>query len=37
MVVPPAIIIEERILFEGHVPIMKKLARDLFELIEPTK
>ncbi|MFX0138521.1 MAG: thioredoxin family protein [Candidatus Hodarchaeota archaeon] len=34
---PPAIIIEERILTEGHVPIMKKLARDLYKLIEPAK
>jgi hypothetical protein len=34
---PPAIIINDQILTEGHVPIMKKLARDLFNLIEPTK
>ncbi len=32
--IPPAIIIDDRILMEGHVPIMKKLARDLFNLIE---
>lgn len=35
--IPPVIIIEDRILTEGHVPIMKKLARDLYELIESTK
>ena len=34
---PPAIIIDDRILMEGHVPIMKKLARDLFNLIEQPK
>ncbi|MFX0038805.1 MAG: hypothetical protein ACFFCY_11575 [Promethearchaeota archaeon] len=34
---PPAIVIANQILTEGHVPIMKKLARDLFNLIEPTK
>jgi hypothetical protein len=33
---PPTIIINDRILTEGHVPIMKKLARELFSLIEPT-
>ncbi len=33
---PPAIIIQKRILFEGHVPIMKKLARELYQLIEIT-
>jgi hypothetical protein len=32
--IPPAIIVENKILMEGHVPIMKKLARDLFKLIE---
>ncbi|MFX1303621.1 MAG: hypothetical protein ACFE9X_09710 [Promethearchaeota archaeon] len=32
---PPVIIINEHILTEGHVPIMKKLARDLYKLIEP--
>lgn len=31
---PPTIIIEDEILVEGHVPIMKKLARDLFRVIE---
>ncbi|MFX1281715.1 MAG: hypothetical protein ACFFA3_20355 [Promethearchaeota archaeon] len=31
---PPTIIIEDKILVEGHVPIMKKLARDLFEFIK---
>ncbi len=35
--IPPVIMIDDRILTEGHVPIMKKLARDLFELIEPAK
>lgn len=35
--IPPAIIIEDRILIEGHVPIMKKLARDLYQLIKSTK
>lgn len=34
---PPAIIINGQTLTEGHVPIMKKLARDLFTLINPTK
>lgn len=34
---PPAIIINDQVLTEGHVPIMKKLARDLFNLIEPAK
>jgi len=34
---PPAIIIEDHIIIEGHVPIMKKLARDLNKLIEPAK
>jgi hypothetical protein len=34
---PPAIIVADHILMEGHVPIMKKLARDLFNLLEPTK
>ncbi|MFW9972361.1 MAG: thioredoxin family protein [Candidatus Odinarchaeota archaeon] len=34
---PPAIIIEDHILIEGHVPIMKKLARDLFSIIETAK
>ncbi|MFX0155927.1 MAG: thioredoxin family protein [Candidatus Hodarchaeota archaeon] len=32
---PPAIIVDDRVLIEGHVPIMKKLARDLLMLIEP--
>ncbi|NVM35063.1 MAG: hypothetical protein HWN81_05675 [Candidatus Lokiarchaeota archaeon] len=35
--IPPVIIFEDRILIEGHVPIMKKLARDLSKLMEPTK
>ncbi|MFX1419237.1 MAG: thioredoxin family protein [Promethearchaeota archaeon] len=35
--VPPVIIINEHVLTEGHVPIMKKLAKDLFTLIEPAK
>lgn len=34
---PPVIIIEDHIIIEGHVPIMKKLARDLYNLIEPNK
>jgi hypothetical protein len=34
---PPAIVIANQILTEGHVPIMKKLARDLFNIIEPRK
>lgn len=34
---PPAIIIEDRVIIEGHVPIMKKLARDLYELIKQNK
>ena len=34
---PPAIIIQDHILTEGHVPIIKKLARDLYKLIEPAK
>ncbi|MFX0037634.1 MAG: hypothetical protein ACFE9I_18595 [Candidatus Hermodarchaeota archaeon] len=29
---PPAIIIDDRIFSEGHVPIMKKLASDLYKL-----
>lgn len=32
---PPAIIIDNQVLTEGHVPIMKKLARDLFKIIVP--
>jgi len=32
--IPPAIIIDNHILIEGHVPIMKKLARKLFDLIK---
>ncbi|MFX1380684.1 MAG: thioredoxin family protein [Promethearchaeota archaeon] len=35
--IPPAIIVEGQILTEGHVPIMKKLARDLFGIINPSK
>jgi hypothetical protein len=31
---PPTIIMEDHFLTEGHVPIMKKLARDLFSAIE---
>ena len=34
---PPAITIDDRVLTEGHVPIMKKLAKDLFKIIEPDK
>ncbi len=34
---PPAIIIDDQVLTEGHVPIMKKLARDLFKIIVPAK
>ncbi|MFX0007720.1 MAG: hypothetical protein ACFFA7_13465 [Promethearchaeota archaeon] len=34
---PPAIIINNQTLTEGHVPIMKKLARDLLNLIDLTK
>ncbi|MFX0023960.1 MAG: thioredoxin family protein [Candidatus Hermodarchaeota archaeon] len=34
---PPAIIINGQTLTEGHVPIMKKLARDLLDIINPTK
>jgi hypothetical protein len=33
--IPPVISINNQILTEGHVPIMKKLARDLFHLITP--
>ena len=32
--IPPTIIMEDHVLVEGHVPIMKKLARDLFRIIE---
>ncbi|MFW9881614.1 MAG: hypothetical protein ACFFG0_51770 [Candidatus Thorarchaeota archaeon] len=32
---PPTIIIGDQVLIEGHVPIIKKLARDLFRLIKP--
>lgn len=35
--IPPAIIIDDQVLTEGHVPIMKKLARDLFKIILPAK
>ncbi len=35
--IPPVIIIKDRILTEGHVPIMKKLAIDLYNLIDPAK
>ncbi|MFW9820501.1 MAG: thioredoxin family protein [Candidatus Thorarchaeota archaeon] len=34
---PPAIIINGQTLTEGHVPIMKKLARDLLNMINSTK
>ncbi|MFX1390832.1 MAG: thioredoxin family protein [Promethearchaeota archaeon] len=37
IITPPAIIINDNILIEGHVPIMKKLARDLLQLIESAK
>ncbi|MFX1377426.1 MAG: hypothetical protein ACFFA0_16630 [Promethearchaeota archaeon] len=33
---PPAIIVNSHVLTEGHVPIIKKLARELFKIIEPT-
>ena len=32
--IPPTILIEDNLLIEGHVPIMKKLARDLSRVIE---
>ena len=32
--IPPTILIEDTILIEGHVPFMKKLACDLFRVIE---
>ncbi|MFX1389094.1 MAG: hypothetical protein ACFE9Z_03410 [Promethearchaeota archaeon] len=32
--IPPVIILGDHILTEGHVPIMKKLARDLYKSIE---
>ncbi len=35
--IPPTIIIEGHIITEGHVPIMKKLALELYRLIEPTR
>lgn len=35
--IPPVIIIEDRILTEGHLPIIKKLALELFNLIESSK
>lgn len=35
--IPPVIIIEDRILIEGHVPIMKKLALDFLNLIKSSK
>ncbi|MFW9822586.1 MAG: hypothetical protein ACFFE4_06610 [Candidatus Thorarchaeota archaeon] len=31
---PPAIFFQNKLLTEGHVPIMKKLAQDLFRLIK---
>ncbi|MFX1457362.1 MAG: hypothetical protein ACFFDB_18505 [Promethearchaeota archaeon] len=31
---PPAIFFQNQLLIEGHVPIMKKLAQDLFRLIK---
>jgi len=31
---PPTLIIQDKIIVEGHVPIIKKLARDLFRVIE---
>ena len=34
---PPAIVIDDHVITEGHVPIMKKLARDLFNLLESAK
>jgi len=33
--IPPAILFQDQILTEGHVPIIKKLAQDLFRLITP--
>ncbi|MFX0144465.1 MAG: hypothetical protein ACFE9C_10340 [Candidatus Hodarchaeota archaeon] len=34
---PPAIVIANQVLTEGHVPIMKKLARDLFTIVGSNK
>ena len=34
---PPVIAIDDHVLVEGHVPIIKKLARDLFSLIGSAK
>jgi len=35
--IPPVIIIEDRILIEGHVPIMKKLGLEFYSLIKSSK
>ena len=32
--IPPTVIMEDHVLVDGHVPIMKKLARDLFKIVE---
>ncbi|MFX0001190.1 MAG: hypothetical protein ACFE88_13845 [Candidatus Hermodarchaeota archaeon] len=32
--IPPAILFQDQLLTEGHVPIIKKLAQDLFKLIK---
>jgi len=33
-VIAPAIIINETVFSQGHVPIIKKLARELYKIIE---
>jgi hypothetical protein len=35
VLIPPAILFQDQILTEGHVPIIKKLAYDLFRLMKP--
>ena len=37
VLLPPTIIFEGQILTEGHVPIMKKLALELYKIIGLTK
>ncbi|MFX1374099.1 MAG: hypothetical protein ACFFCE_19790 [Promethearchaeota archaeon] len=34
---PPAIVVGDHLLTEGHVPILKKLASELFKIMEPAK
>jgi len=37
VLLPPAIVFEDHILTEGHVPIMKKLALELYKIVGLSK